>query len=192
MDGTPFGAPQYEQSTVSDLPGRKNRRLDFEEQEEMIPLINKNSKLKTRDNSTFRKLQPKRQHIDVDTKVLTRSCLDRVYETASMKEQAGEDIKKESRRLEKTSGSKDSPNYQDDPGATHEPKGKRGRPSKSKHEKQMDKYGKQIEQRKMGQEGSNLHTTEIAALLNKHLKTIVSEYNKRTGSQVIIKKDTHI
>ena len=87
---------------------------------------------------------------------------------------------------------KDSPNYQDDPGATHEPKGKRGRPSKSKHEKQMDKYGKQIEQRQMGQEGSNLHTTEIAALLNKHLKTIVSEYNKRTGSQVIIKKDTHI
>ena len=80
-------------------------------------------------------MQPKRQHIDVDTKVLARSCLDRVYETASMKEQAGEDIKKESRRLEKTSGSKDSPNYQDDPGATHEPKGKRGRPSKSKHTK---------------------------------------------------------
>ena len=32
-------------------------------------------------------------------------------------------------------GSKDSQNYQDDPEATHEPKGKRGRPSRSKHEK---------------------------------------------------------
>ena len=54
-----------------------------------------------------------------------------------MKEQAREDIKKEFQRLEQASGSKDSQNYQDDPEATHEPKGKRGRPSKSKYEKQM-------------------------------------------------------
>ena len=53
-----------------------------------------------------------------------------------MKEQAREDIKKESQRLEKASGSKDSQNYQHDPEATQ---GKRGRPSKSKHEKRMEK-----------------------------------------------------
>ena len=41
----------------------------------------------------------------------------------------------------------------------------------------------------MEQEESNLHSTEIAELQNKHLKTIVNEYNKRTGSQVITKKD---
>ena len=34
-------------------------------------------------------------------------------------------------------------------------------------------------------EKSNLHNTEVAALQIKHLKTIVKEYNKRTGSQVI-------
>ena len=56
-----------------------------------------------------------------------------------MKEQAREDIKKESQRLEKASGSKDSQNYQHDPEATQ---GKRGRPSKSKHEKRMEKKNK--------------------------------------------------
>ena len=40
MDDTPFETPHYEQSIPSDLPSRINRRLDFEEQEE-IDLINK-------------------------------------------------------------------------------------------------------------------------------------------------------
>ena len=40
----------------------------------------------------------------------------------------------------------------------------------------------------MEQEESNLQTTEITALQNKHLKTVVTEYNKRTGLQVISKK----
>ena len=45
-------------------------------------------------------LQPKRRHIGVETKTLTRSYLDRVYETVSMKAQAREYIKKEFQRLE--------------------------------------------------------------------------------------------
>ena len=39
----------------------------------------------------------------------------------------------------------------------------------------------------MKQEASNPHTPEITALQNKHRTIIVNEYNKRTGSQVIIK-----
>ena len=45
-------------------------------------------------------LQPKRRHIGVDTKALTNGYLDRVCETASMKAQAREDLKKEFQRLE--------------------------------------------------------------------------------------------
>ena len=41
----------------------------------------------------------------------------------------------------------------------------------------------------MEQEESNLHTTETTAWQNKHLKTIVNEYNIRTGSQVKAKQD---
>ena len=41
----------------------------------------------------LKELQPKR-NIDVDTKVLTRNYLDRVYETSSMKNKAREDEKK--------------------------------------------------------------------------------------------------
>ena len=41
----------------------------------------------------------------------------------------------------------------------------------------------------MEKEESNLHTTETAALQNKHLKTISNEYIKRTGSQVIAKTE---
>ena len=75
-----------------------------------------------------------------------------------------EDIKKEFQRIENASGSKYSQNYQDDPESTHELKGKRGRPAKS-----------------------NLHTTETP-WQNKQLKTVVNEYNKRTGSYVIMGK----
>ena len=59
-----------------------------------------------------------------------------------MKEQARGYIKKEFQRLEKARGSKDSQNYQDDPGTTHEPKGKRGRPSKSKQENKWNNIWK--------------------------------------------------
>ena len=56
----------------------------------------------------------------------------------------------------------------------------------------LEKCEKQKEQRQMEQEEPNLHTTGIAALQNKHPKTIVNEYNKRAGSQVITKKDKNI
>ena len=92
MDDEQFETPHYEPSIGSDLSGRVNRRLMFEEQEEH-DLINKQEQqienIKQRTIQHLEELQPKRRHIDVDTKVLTRSYLDRVYETVSMKEQAG-------------------------------------------------------------------------------------------------------
>ena len=41
----------------------------------------------------------------------------------------------------------------------------------------------------MEQEEPNLHTTETTSLQHKNLKTIANEYNKRTGSNAITKKD---
>ena len=91
----------------------------------------------------------------------------------------------------KNSGSKDSQNYQDDPEAPHPPKGKRGRPAlnKPKPAKDMERY-MHIEIGKGSQEAdeSNLISTGVATLQMKRLKTVVKEYNKRTGSNVITKK----
>ena len=99
-------------------------------------------------------------------------------------------LNKEFQRIEQASGSNDSQNYQDDPESTHGLKGKRGRPAKSKEEQKIEQHrNKQIEQRSMEQEGSNLHTTETTSLQHKPLKTIVDENNKRTGSNVITKID---
>ena len=58
--------------------------------EKLNSLLNKNSKLNTTRKQTAQhldKLQPKRRHIDVYTKVLTINYLDRVYESVSMEEQ---------------------------------------------------------------------------------------------------------
>ena len=72
MDDTPFETPHYEQSISFDLSDRINRRLDFEEQEN--DLINKQEQqiehIKKETIQHLEKLQPKRRHIDVDTKVL--------------------------------------------------------------------------------------------------------------------------
>ena len=136
-------------------------------------------------------LQPKRRNIDVYTKVLTINYLDRVYETVSMKEQAREYVTKEFEKYEKANGSKDSQNYQDDPEASHPPKGKRGRPAlnKPKPAKDMERYmHKEIEKGFQEVDESNLISTEIATLHIKHLKTIVKEYNQRTGSNAITKQ----
>ena len=103
MDETPFETPHYENPIASDLSHRINRRLDFEEQEE-IDLINEQEQqienIKKETIQHLGELQPKRRHIGVETKTLTRSYLDRVYETVSMKAQAREYIKKEFQRLE--------------------------------------------------------------------------------------------
>ena len=59
-----------------------------------------------------------------------------------MKEQARAYVKIKFQKHEKTSGSKDPRNYEEDPEATHPPKGKRGRPAlnKAKHVKDMERY----------------------------------------------------
>ena len=110
MDDTPFETPHYENPIAYDLPHRISRRLDFEEQDE-IDIINKqeqqidNTKKETIQHSE--ELQHKRRHIDVDTKVSTRSYLDRVNETVSMKEQAKESVlKKRSTNMKKPVGVK--------------------------------------------------------------------------------------
>ena len=75
-------------------------------------------------------LQPKRG-VDVDTNVLTRNYLDRLYLNTIDKVQAKGDLKKENERVEKASGSKDVQSYgEDNPESTIEPKGKAGRPPK--------------------------------------------------------------
>ena len=91
MDDTPFETPQNENSIASDLSHRTNRRLYFEKQSQ-IDLINKQEQqIENVKKETIQHLeepQPKRRHIGVDTKVLTRTCLDSVCETVSMKTQA--------------------------------------------------------------------------------------------------------
>ena len=80
---------------------------------------------------------------------------------------------------------------QDGPEASHPPKGKRGRPAlnKPKPVKDMERYmHKEIEKGFQEVDESNLLSTEIATLQIKRLKTIVKEYNKRTGPNAITKK----
>ena len=149
MDDTPLETPHYENPAASDISHRINRRLDFEKQEG-IELISKQEPQIENTKKTLQhleELQPKGKQTDVETKVLTRSYSDRVYETVSMKEQAKEYINKEAQRLEQedpknefqrieqASGNKYSQNHQDDPESTHELEGKRGRPAKSNKKK---------------------------------------------------------
>ena len=63
MDDTPFETLHYEPSIGSDLSGRINRRLDFEESEE-INLINKQEPQieNIRSKATFRRITPQRTH----------------------------------------------------------------------------------------------------------------------------------
>ena len=94
-----------------------------------------------------------------------------------MKNQAKEMyIKKEFNKYEKASGSKDPQNYdREDPETTRPPKGKRGRPplNKPKHAKNIERTMKQEYERGFQEiEKSNLHSTEVAALQTKRLKTI--------------------
>ena len=71
-----------------------------------------------------------KKRVDVDTKVLTRSYLDRVYLNTVDKVQAKDDVKNEFKRIgfqtpEKASGSGDKANYADDASRP------RGRPRKN-------------------------------------------------------------
>ena len=92
-----------------------------------------------------------------------------------MKEQAREDVNKEFKTHEKASGNKYSQTYQNDPEASHPPKGKRGRPApnKSKPVKDMERYmHKEIEKGFQEVDESNLISTEVATLQTKRLQTI--------------------
>ena len=89
---TPFNTPGQATADYSD---RVNRSLDLEE-EEQVNMRNKKDEQKEQirkhTSQHLEDLQPKR-HIDVDTKVLTRNYLNRIYETVSEKERATEDGK---------------------------------------------------------------------------------------------------
>ena len=131
-DFTPFDTPSspfYETPALSDYPSRINRRIDFDEQE-----INARNRQQNKREQTVQEVsqqlgqsQPKRR-VDVDTKVLTRNYLDRVYLNTIGKVQAKDDLKKENERVEKVekaSGSRDTQNYgEDNPESSIEAKGK--------------------------------------------------------------------
>ena len=148
MDDTPFETPHCEQSIGSDFPGRINRRLDFEEQEEIELMNEPEQHIETIKKETVQhleQLQPKRRRIDVDAKVSTRKYLDRICEIVSIN-QAKEDVTKEFQQYERASGSNDPQMYdKEDPGASHPPKGKRGRPvvNKPKQVKDMERIMRQ-------------------------------------------------
>ena len=103
-DSTPFDTPSspfYETPALSDYSSRINRRSDFDEQEE----INARSRQQNKREQTVQEVsqqlyqsQPKRR-VDVDTKVLIRNYLDRVYLHTIDKVQAKDDLKKENERI---------------------------------------------------------------------------------------------
>ena len=114
------------QPPTADYSDRVNRSLDMEE-EEQVNMRNKKDEQKEQirkhTSQQLEDLQPKRP-IDVDTKVLTRNYLNRIYESVSEKKE------EKTRKREKASGSKGTRTYEDDntPESTVEPKGSRGRP----------------------------------------------------------------
>ena len=114
--------------------------------------------------------QPIKRRVDVDTKVLTRSYLDREYFNTVDKVHAMDDVKNEFKRIgfhspEKASGSRDKPKYDgdDNPESSIEPKSKAGRPS------------------------TYMKTDELF-WINKELQTIVNEFNTITGENIEINK----
>ena len=114
--------------------------------------------------------QPIEKRVDVDTKVPTRSYLDRVCLNTAGKAHAMDEVKNEFERIgfhspEKSSGSRDKPKYDgdDNPESSIEPKGKAGRPSK---------YMK----------------TDELFWKNKQLQTIVNEFNTKACENIEINK----
>ena len=209
---TPFNTPGQPTADYSD---RVNRSLDMEE-EEQVNMRNKKDEQKEQirkhTSQHLEDLQPKR-HIDVDTKVLTRNYLNRIYESVSERERATEDAKivrqeldrderaekkerkkeEKARKREKASGSKDTRTYEDvNPESDVEPKGPRGRPKNSPIPQQVRdmKVKSRLQQEKdeLTRQESNLNSPTKNTLLGKQLKTIVKEYNLRTGSAVTTRK----
>jgi hypothetical protein len=188
-----YSLPISSSTFVSDYSGRINRQLDFEEEEQDNSRIRQESKReKTRQELSehLDDLQPKRR-IDVDTKVLTRNYLDRIYENVSEMERTRQEFQRELRTPEKASGSRDPKNYGDDPEESHPPKGKRGgaKGPKPRHVKETEREMRQeIERGFQEVEESNLNSADVNTWRKKHLKTVIKEYNNRTGSNIVIKK----
>ena len=205
-----YSLPISSSTFVSDYSGRINRQLDFEEEEQDNSRIRQESKReKTRQELSehLDDLQPKRR-IDVDTKVLTRNYLDRIYENVSEMERTKEEFQRELKTPEKASGSRDPQNYRED---TSRPRGRppkpkketepgtdttdaqRGRPKKNlpkpRQVKETEREMRQeIERGFQEVEESNLNSADVNTWRKKHLKTVIKEYNNRTGSNIVIKK----
>ena len=129
---SPFDTPFNDTLLHSDYSSRTNRRIDVEEQEG----INARSRQQNKREQTIEEMSqqldealPTKKCVDVDTKVLTRSSLDKAYLNTVDKVHAKDDVKNEFKRVgfqtpEKAPGSGDKANHADD---TSRP---RGRPRK--------------------------------------------------------------
>ena len=107
-DFTPFDTPSspfFETPALSDYSNRTNRRIDFEEQIQINARNNQQHKREqTRQEASQHLLdhsQPPKRRVDIDTKISTRICLDRVNLNTIDKVQAKDDLKKEFERVEK-------------------------------------------------------------------------------------------
>ena len=115
---SPFDTPFHDTPPHSDYSSRTNRRIDFEEQEEINAMSRQNKREQTIEevSQQLDQAQPTKRRVDVDTKVLIRSSLDRAYLNTVDKTHAKDDVKHEFKRVgfntpEKPSGSGDKANY---------------------------------------------------------------------------------
>jgi hypothetical protein len=175
-DDDSFDTPSQHQTPTFDYSERVNRRLYFDEEEQENARIREENKKKSARETVSQHLsdlnQP-RERVNIDTKVLTRNYLNRVYENVVDKVKIKDDVKREfNKEEEKPSGSGDTPNY---PESTHEPKGKRGRPRNTvdsdtkPRKKENDKNKKQFWD-------------------TRQLKTVANTYSIITGDKIETKK----
>ena len=169
--------PFHDTPLHSDYSSRLNRRIEFEEQEE----INSRNRQQNKRDQTIEEVSqqldqalPTKRRVDVDAKVLTRNYLNRAYLNTVDKAHAKDDVKNESKRVgfqtpEKASGSGDKANYADD---TSRP---RGRPRKKT---QVDD-GTDDTSRPVGRPSKYTKTADNSCK-NKKLQTTFNECNTIT------------
>ena len=99
---SPFDTPFPDTPLHCDYPSRTNRRIDFEEQEEINAMNRQQNKREQRIEGVPQQLdqaQPTKRRADVDTKVLTRNYLDRAYSNTADKAHAMDYVKNEFKRV---------------------------------------------------------------------------------------------
>ena len=101
---TPFDTPTpfYETPALSDYSSRINRRIDFDEQEEIQALNRQTNKREQTVQEVSQQLdeaQSIKKSVDVDTKVPTRNYLDRAYLNTADKVHAMDEVKDEFKRI---------------------------------------------------------------------------------------------